>query len=416
MMRALFASVSGLRNHQTWMDVIGNNIANADTVGFKASRVTFEESFVQQLTGAARPSGTMAGLNPMQVGSGVSIGSIDQLFSQGTLENTGQTLDLAIQGNSLFMLGQGANTSYTRAGNFQLDAQGHLIAPASGLTVQGVNADAFGAFPATGGVGDIRIRLGEKAPAQATTALELSGNLAAAAAVGDTHSLGITAYDSAGSSHELQITFTNTAPGQWTWTASSPTAGIGPSGTGAVSFNANGSLAAFTYPGGASSLSLTPPNGATVNIAINAGTVGGIDGLVGFSGASDSVVSSQNGYAAGDLINLVVDSHGVISGAFSNGTSRPLAKVALASFTNPAGLASTGNNTWEVSANSGDPVIGFAGETVSDSITPGALESSNVDLSLEFTNMIIAQRGYQADARVITTADQMLNEVVNMRQ
>ncbi len=416
MMRAMFSSVSGLRNHQTWMDVIGNNIANADTVGFKASRVTFQESFVQQIAGASRPSSTLGGVNPMQIGSGVDIGSIDQLFTQGTLENTGQTLDLAIQGNSFFVLGQDANRGYTRAGNFQLDAMGHMVSPASGFNVQGVNADPFGNFPTTGAVGDIRLRLGEKSPPKQTTSMMLSGNLDASAEVGDTHTMGITAYDKAGTPHELKLTFVNTAPGEWSWTASSPTAAIGPDGSGTLSFNADGSLKSFAYPGGASTITLTPTAGDPVEITIDAGSQDGIDGIVGFSGASDSVISSQNGYAAGDLINLLVDSHGVISGAFSNGTTRPLARVALATFTNPAGMISSGNNMWSVSANSGEAVLGFAGDTITDAITPGALESSNVDLSQEFTNMIIAQRGYQADARVITTADDMLNEVVNLRR
>ncbi len=416
MMRALFSSVSGLRNHQTWMDVIGNNIANSNTVGFKASRVTFQESFVQQLTGASRPTGTLAGVNPMQVGSGVGIGSIDQLFSQGTLENTGQPLDMAIQGNSLFVLSRNGTAAYARAGNFQLDGQGHLTAPASGMIVQGVNADPYGKISNTAAPGDIRIRLGEKAPAKPTSSVELAGNLNASAAIGESHSLGITGYDKLGAPHELRLTFVNTAPGEWSWTASSATAAVTPAGAGSVSFNTNGSLKAFTYPGGGSTLTMTPPGGDAINVALDAGTADGINGLVGFAGTSDAVASSQDGYAAGDLVNLLVDSQGMINGVFSNGTSRPLAQLALATFTNPGGLISAGNNTWSVSSNSGEPVIGYAGETITDTITPGALESSNVDLSQEFTNMIIAQRGYQADARVITTADQMLNEVVNLRQ
>jgi flagellar hook protein FlgE len=416
MMRALFAGVSGLRNHQTRMDVIGNNIANVNTVGFKASRVTFKEAFAQLLESAARPLGGLGGINPIQVGTGMNVGSIDQLFTQGSLETTGQPLDLAIQGDSMFVLSNGARRLYTRAGNFQLDAMGNLISPASGLIVQGINADANGNFTTTNAISDIRIRLGDKAPASATSQIALTGNLDAGAAIGATHDMGITVYDSAGAPHQLQITFTNTAPGAWSWTASCGSAPVTPAGSGTVTFNANGSLASFSYPGGATGLTLTPPGGAAFTVAVGSGTINGIDGLAGFANPSNAVISSQNGYQAGDLINIGVDNKGVITGTFSNGATRNLAQIALATFNNPSGLIRSGDSMYEDSPNSGEGVIGFAGGTSRSSLTPGALESSNVDISQEFTNMIIAQRGFQANARVITTADQMLNELVNLRQ
>ncbi len=415
MMRALFSGVSGLRNHQTRMDVIGNNIANVNTVGFKASRVTFKEAFVQLLQGAGRATATDGGTNPIQIGNGMNVGSIDQLFTQGSLESTGQPLDLAIQGDGLFILNNGQRNVYTRAGNFQLDANGHLVAPGSGDVVQGIVADASGAFSSSSSIGDITIQLGQKSPPQATSIINLTGNLDATAAVGTTHTMSISVYDSGGAPHQLDVTFTNTAPGQWSWQASSATAPVTPAGTGTVTFNANGSLATFTYPGGGSSLTLSPSGGQPFNVTIAAGTANGFDGLAGFANPSNAVVSNQNGYQAGDLMNVSVDSAGIITGFFSNGVSRPLAQVALAHFTNPSGLVRTGDNVYETSPNSGLPVIGFAGASSNSTITPGALETSNVDISQEFTNMIIAQRGFQANARVITTADEMLNELVNLR-
>ena len=189
-----------------------------------------------------------------------------------------------------------------------------------------------------------------------------------------------------------------------------------PTGSNTVTFNANGSLATFTYPGGGSALTLTPTNGTPFDVTVNAGSINGIDGLAGFANPSNAVVNSQDGYASGDLINYSVDGNGVITGFFSNGVSRPMAQIALASFTNPAGMVRDGNNLYEQSPNSGAAVIGFAGTTSASTLTPGALESSNVDISTEFTNMIITQRGFQANARVITTADEMLNELVNMRR
>ncbi|HYC32231.1 MAG TPA: flagellar hook-basal body complex protein, partial [Gemmatimonadales bacterium] len=177
MMRSLFAGVSGLRNHQTRMDVIGNNIANVNTVGFKSSRVTFAEAFAQLLQGASRPPGDLGGINPIQIGLGSKIGSIDMNFSQGNLESTGQTTDLAIQGDGFFVLSDGSRTFYTRAGNFQLDANGRMVSPANGFTVQGINADSAGNLSTGTTVTDIILPFGQKSPARATTELALSGNL-----------------------------------------------------------------------------------------------------------------------------------------------------------------------------------------------------------------------------------------------
>ncbi len=415
MMRALFAGVSGLRNHQTRMDVIGNNIANVNTIGFKASRVTFKEAFAQLIEGASRPSGNLGGINPIQVGSGMNVGSIDQLFTQGSLETTGQPLDLAIQGDAMFVLHSGDRRVYSRAGNLQLDADGRLISPSSGYVVQGINADSSGNFTTTNAIGDVQIRLGDKAPASATSMISLTGNLDASAAIGDVHHMGINVFDVTGNGHQLDITFTNTGPGTWSWAATCATATIAPAGTGTATFGVNGSLSTFTFPGGATALTLTPGSGAPFAISINPGSINNIDGLSGFTNPSNAVVNSQNGYQAGDLVNISVDNKGVIAGFFSNGVTRNLAQIALATFNNPGGLLRSGDNIYEESANSGTGVVGFAGGTSRSTLTPGALETSNVDISQEFTNMIVAQRGFQANARVITTADQMLNELVNLR-
>lgn len=416
MMRSLFAGVSGLRNHQTRMDVIGNNIANINTVGFKSSRVTFKEAFVQLLQGASRPILGAGGINPVQIGTGMNIGSVDQLFTQGSLESTGQPLDIAIQGDALFVLSDGSRQLYTRAGNFQLDANGNLISPSSGFIVQGLVADATGAF--TGAqIGDIQLQLGTQSPAQATSQVGLTGNLDSNAAIGDTHAMAITVYDSVGGPHQVTLTFTSTGPGAWDWVATSPTATVAPAGSGTATFNANGSLASFTYPGGGADISLTPAGGgAAFAVSINSGTINGFDGLTGFASPSNAVVNSQNGYQSGNLRGISVDSRGVITGYFTNGVQRSLAQIALAQFTNAGGLLRAGDNTFEESANSGGPTLGFAGGTIASSLTAGALEGSNVDISQEFTNMIIAQRGFQANARVITTSDEMLNELVNLRR
>src|SRR5690606_11924674 len=241
MMRSLFAGVSGMRNHQVRMDVIGNNIANVNTLGFKASRVTFEEALSQLVRGASRPGATgsasVGGRNPMQVGLGVNLGSIDRLFTQGNLENTGVTTDLAIQGDSLFVLSDGSRYYYTRAGNFQIDGSGRLVSATNGLTVQGrIAVDGV----LTDQIGDIVLPIGQSAPARATSTVRLAGNLDAQAADGTTRETTITVYDSLGTTHELRVVFTKNGPA-WDLSvfADGGTTAIG---TGTVTFTADGRL------------------------------------------------------------------------------------------------------------------------------------------------------------------------------
>ncbi|NLB62484.1 MAG: flagellar hook-basal body complex protein, partial [Fibrobacter sp.] len=177
MLRSLSSSISGLQNHQTRMDIIGNNIANVNTTGFKSGRITFEESFSQLLQGASRPPGNGGGTNPLQVGLGMSIGSIDTMHTQGNLDATGRMLDLAIEGDAFFGVSDGEGTYFTRNGAFQLDYQGHLILPTNGMILQGKMADSYGNFPAGTVVGDIRVPFNEQSPASVTETVNFSRNL-----------------------------------------------------------------------------------------------------------------------------------------------------------------------------------------------------------------------------------------------
>lgn len=421
MMRALFAGVSGLRNHLTRMDVIGNNIANVNTVAFKSSRVTFKEAFVQLVSGASRPSATLGGTNPIQIGTGVNMGSVDQLFSQGSLENTGQPLDLAIQGDAFFVLNNGNSSVYSRAGNLQLDANGNLINPGTGYLVQGINADDRGNFTSGTAISGIHIGLTDKAPAQATSLISLTGNLDSSAGVGAFKSMTTTVYDSTGAPHVLTLSFEKTGASEWSWTAdvggTPPTGTVSPAGSGLVTFGPTGQLLSFTYPGGGGNMTITPAGGGLpFDITLDPGTVNTTNGLAGFANPSNAVVREQNGFPAGSLINISVDANGVISGFFDNGVTRSLAQIALATFNNPGGLVRSNDGMYQSTPNSGLAVVGFAGGTSRSTITPGALEGSNVDISNEFTNMIVTQRGFQANARVVTTADEILNDLVNLRR
>jgi flagellar hook protein FlgE len=413
MMRSLFSGVSGLRNHQVQMDVIGNNIANVNTVGFKASRVTFEEAYAQIVQGA-RPPGSdsnESGLNPTQVGLGMNIGSIDLLFTQGNLEATGVETDLAIQGESFFVVSDGLQDFYTRAGNFVLDADGSLVTATNGLIVQGRTA-VDGVL--TDQIGNISLPFGQKSPAASTQNAVITGNLDAEALVTDTRDTSITVFDAMGVPHEMTITFEKMTPATWDYTVTITDGTIVSGDTGTLTFDNEGRLAA---PLPAVPFVFTPDGGAEdVTQDFDFGFAGQLGGISQFAGPSTAVLREQDGNTMGIMEGFSIDQSGNIRGAFSNGTTLVLGQIGLADFNNPSGLFRVGNNMYQISANSGSPVIGFAGEGTQSSLTAGALEMSNVDLAQEFTKMITAQRGFQSSARVISTSDEMLQEVVNLRR
>jgi flagellar hook protein FlgE len=418
-LRSLFSGVSGLRNHQVMMDVIGNNIANINTVGFKGSRATFSEMFAQTLRGATSPMGDNGGLNPMQVGLGMTVGTLDTLFTQGNIETTGQNSDLAIQGNGLFIVKKDGQTLFTRVGTFQLDANGRLVNPGNGAILQGKMADSAGNIPSGTRLEDLKITLDQKSPAQATSNIRFAGNLDSSAATGDTASSSISIFDSLGNRQTLTLNFTKTAvANEWTWTANVPApASITGGGSGTITFNTDGSLATFTYNGGATDLAISPGTGAAnLNIVLDAGTAGIFAGITQTEGTSNISPREQNGYGSGALSNITIDQNGRIQGTFSNGTVITLGQIMVAEFNNPQGLMKAGENMYSVSDNSGLAAILTPGQSSQSKIVSGALEQSNVDLADEFTRMISAQRGFQANARVITTSDEFLNEVVNLKR
>ena len=411
MMRSLFAGVSGLKNHQTRMDVIGNNIANVNTVGYKKSRVTFQDMLGQTIRGAASPTATRGGVNPMQVGLGMTIASIDVNHAPGSPQSTGKNTDLAIEGDGFFMVGEGNNIYYTRAGNFEFDENKTLINASNGMVVKGILANASGVIDPTAGITDINLSTQLSSAPQATTAFEFTKNLNSATLALGTVQRAISIYDSKGASHQLTVTFTKTAvENQWTYaiTASAPVAITAGTGTGTIAFDTDGN-----YDPGNSTISTLA---ATVTGADNLAILPDFDLMTQFAGETTAVPFTQNGYPAGDMQSLSVDTSGTVTGSFSNGESRKLAQITLANFANPAGLIKCGNNLFQVSNNSGLPATGIPGSGGRGLINPERLEMSNVDLSEEFVDMIITQRGFQANSRVITTSDQILEELVNLRR
>jgi len=421
MLRSLNAAVSGLRNQQTRMDVIGNNVSNVNTVAFKTGRVTFKEGFAQVVESASRPVSGIGGTNPMEVGLGSQIGTIDTLFTQGNLETTGRNTDLAIQGNSFFVIKHGNESFYTRAGNFQVDANGTLVAGDNGYAVQGRLA-TNGKLDNT--VTDIKIPVLATSPANSTSKVSISGNVDASANVFDKGAaatldpldpvqralpqnvnsfkdMSITVYDSLGTKHELKMVMWN--------------AGITEvAGTHPITFASDGSVDTsnnFAAP----EISFTPNSGANnVDIKIDLGA--GLNGLSQFAGSSTAVMRDQDGYTNGTLQGFNIDATGTIVGGFTNGITQILGQIQLADFNNPEGLNRVGDNAYSVTANSGSAVLGYAGEGSVSSVAAGSLEMSNVDLAQEFTNMIIAQRGFQANSRVISTTDQLMQDLVNLKQ
>lgn len=411
MIRSMSSALSGLRNHQVMLDVVGNDIANVSTVGFKSSSTVFSDVLTQTLQGAGAPSGTTAGTNPAQIGLGSRLAGTVQSFTQGALQRTGRTTDLAIQGDGFFVVSGGGQELYTRAGSFNLDAAGNLVTN-EGMYVQGWTANGVGVIDTNAQTGPIQIRVGDLLPPSPTTNVDLGGNLSADAAVGDISTLAVTTYDDQGTAVTLTLSFQKTAADQWTVAA---TAGTPPA---AVALTDN----VLTFGGTGE---LTAPADRNINIAggvipgmssaitLSLGTAGAPGRLTQYAGAASASITSQNGSAAGSLQSFNVAQDGTIVGSYSNGRTRTIGQVALAVFTNPGGLERIAG-AWRQTANSGLAQIGTAGGGGRGLLSAGTLEMSNVDLAEEFTRLIVAQRGFQGNARVVTTADEILQEVVNL--
>ena len=530
LINSLFAGVSGIRNHQSMLDVIGNNIANVNSIGYKGSRVTFSDTFNQFVRYGTNPTSTSGGTNTFQVGLGMKLNSVDRNWNQGTFERTGITTDLAVQGDGLFVLEKNGERFYSRAGAFIFDANGQLVNPQNGAIVQGKVATADGTIPPGNNLEDIIIDNNLRLPAVATSDISWGGNLSSASSItrsenfvqkgsldeemaigetatnssaiyddfGNEYKLNTTyektadntynltydlvdadgnaiqptaftpvtveavfdpssakgamvsldgnnppapipinigpsnikfdfdptgdstlisgtvsMFDSLGNAHTLTIKYTKIADNSWTWTAEVPAeSGQLTGNSGTITFDpADGSIDSISP--NPPVLTFTPEGGATSqNIVLNMG-----DNFEGITqSAVSSVVSalSQDGSASASLTNISIDLNGYIEGVFTNGDSRQLAQILVATFPNRNALTSVGENMYRISANTGEPYVSEPGETSNTTIQSGALEQSNVDLSEEFTRMIVSQRGFQANSRVITVSDELLQEITNL--
>jgi len=409
MLQAMFSSISSIKAHQVRMGVVGNNIANVNTTAFKAGRVTFQEMMAQTLRGAGRPTeGGIGGTNPMQVGLGTQVSSIDTLLEQGTLQATNRMLDLAIQGNGFFVVSDGRRIAFTRDGSFDIDANGSLVHKGTGQRVVGWMPDASGNIDTTrppSASSGIAVPIGRTVAGRATSEVLFRGNLALD---GQSWTTSVMVYDAVGASHELRIQFVRGTGSTWNVRYSVPDANTVQPESSSISFDNNGRIQSGTSP--------TISIGGLISGAPDMTVQLDFSRLTQLATSSTVEPLSQNGYPPGTLEQLTVSPDGTINGVFSNGLNLPVARLAMAVFNNPGGLERTGNNLFRESINSGIANIGTAQTGGRGSISSGYLEMSNADIGNEFTNLIVTQRGFQANTRIVSTVDEMLQDVLQMKR
>ena len=400
--------LSGLNASDTALATISNNLANLNTTGYKDTNVNFQDMFYQLL-------GSNGSGDQLQVGAGTSVGSIATNFSGGSVEDTGVNTDVAITGNGFFVVQDGGNTYYTRAGDFTQNASGYLVT-ADGYEVMGYPA-TNGVVNTNGGLEPIQLPMGMISAPTATQNISLEANLSSNTAVGGTYDTNITVYDSLGTSHVLSLDFTRTSSG-WSYTATLPSSDIA-GGTGTATTVASGSL---SFDSNGNLTSTTPITLSIPNLADGASTMGmnwelasssGTGLITQVSGSSSTSNTTQDGATSGSLTSFSINSDGTISGAFSNGT-KVVGQIALANFANLQGLTKEGDNNYSATISSGAAVVGTPGTSSMGTLTGSALELSNVDMSTEFSNLIIAERGYQANAKSVTTFDQIAQDTINL--
>jgi flagellar hook protein FlgE len=416
---ALVTATSGLSANSYALDIVGNNLANLNTSGFKDQVTNFQDAMYQTLAPGSGPTGTSGGTNPSQTGSGVTEGALDNNFSQGSNTSTGNSLDAAISGSGFFVLNNGTTTSYSRAGAFGVDAGGYLVDPTTGYHVQRIGTVGEGTATAPGfqaaGNNSIKVPIGAGMPGTETANVTYQGNLDSGLAVGGTATTSIQVYDSQGSAHALTVTFTKTATDTFTAAAQLDNGAATAAVTGGpVTFDSGGLLVSPATLSVA--LSGLPGGAANQTVTLKLGTAGSSTGLTQFggNGASTANAVTQDGTGFGTLTAISFDNGGNVQGSFSNGLTEPIAQLALASFNNQSGLIRTGNNYFQASAASGQALVGTAGSGANGTIQGSSLESSNVDIATEFSRLIIAERGYQVNAETITTADNVLQTLTNI--
>jgi flagellar hook protein FlgE len=411
MFPAFSIALSALQADSGAIDVVGSDLANLNTTGYKATDVNFEDLMSQNL--GVLQSGS-------QLGMGVGALETSSEFTQGTLTTTNGPTDAAIQGNGFFVVQNASNqTLYTRDGSFQVNSSGTLVT-ATGEAVQGWNA-VDGVVNSNGATSSLTLPLGTTVPATATTSMSVTANLDSTTATNGTFSAPIQVYDSEGTPHTLTVTFTENAANAWSYTVSIPASDLATGGnttlaSGTLGFDSNGNLNAPAATASPVAIKITglADGAADMNINWNLYNPTGQGLLTQYDEASGVGNTSQNGSAAGQITNVSLQNGGLLVATYSNGTQSTVGQIALANIPNPDSLISVGNNELQASAATGTISVGAASSGGLGSIVAGALENSTVDIASEFTRMLSYENSYQAASRVITTSDQLLQDTENL--
>lgn len=444
MMTSLYTGVSGMLANQTYLDVISNNVSNANTVAYKSESVTFDEVLNQTISEASAPdaSGSYGGTNPMQYGLGVGIASITTSTESGSLQSTGNATDIAIDGEGYFIVSDSSGvTYYTRSGNFGIDEDGNLVT-ADGLLVNGwadYTTDDEGNYIYSTSDELLPVNLyadnKETLEPTATTEINLTGNLNSSedantdsTALDDIgtvpdefqHTVSITAYDDLGNEFEVDLNLTkcyvDTTTNETSWyyeiESSDSTVSLSPS-SGYIKFDEDGTIVTDETDFEASpTITLSASDSGTNDIDFTID----MSAMSMYNTDSTAYVLTSDGNSASELVDFSIGQDGIITGIYDNGESKPLGCIGLASFSNAAGLEKIGSSLYQATANSGLSTTSYQpGTEGMGALSVGYLEMSNVDLSTEFSNMIVAQRAYQASSKVITTADEMLQTLINLK-
>jgi flagellar hook protein FlgE len=402
----MFSAISGLRAHQTKLDVTGNNIANVNTVGFKGSQTVFQDTLSQVIRAGGAAAQNRGGTNPAQVGLGVKVAAITTNWNQGATQSTGRATDFMIEGDGFFVTKNGNENLYTRAGSFDFDSTGKLVT-ADGSILQGWMAQPDGTINPNGPIKSLSVPYGQTVAPVASTTGTLKGNLPSGNAAGTSVQTATTMYDQQGVAHDVSYTFTKNTTDDWDLAVTVDGAAMTLSDSD-VTFNPDGTM---LNPAAPSKVDFTPgipgwPGPVTLDLS----------GINQYGSANTVSATAQNGFAMGSLESFSLANDGTITGIYINGLRQAIGQLAMASFNNPGGLEKAGNSSFRVGDNSGNAMVGQAGTGGRGVLNAGALEMSNVDLAEEFTGLIVAQRGFQANSRVITSSDEILQDLVNLKR
>jgi flagellar hook protein FlgE len=411
---SFYTALTGLNNNSLAINIVGDNLANMNTVGFKSSKANFGELL-------AGLQGTSENGNPISFGLGSTINGVSRMNTQGAISFTGNTTDAAINGNGYFIVETDGGMGYTRCGRFEYNRNGGLVT-SDGFDILGHMAEN-GVLNTTGPLVPIEIQKGQLMPPRATTSLSPVATLPGDALIGDSYSTPAQVYDSLGVAHPVNITYTNTGSRAWTWNATVPAADFGGTetdpavsvGTGALTFDSNGNLSA---PTANPSISITGLANGAANLTITLGLLDENSNslLTNFGSSFTSGSTGQDGTAASTLKSISIDSRGFIIGQSETGTNVVLAQLAMADFPNIEGLQKYKGSTFTAFPSAGEPSIGTAGTGSRGTIVGSSVEQSNVDMAQEFVNLIVAQRAYQANSRIITTTDELYQESISLKR